>query len=40
MEVINVQKRNFTMKAKQLRRAGFVPGNGIVNNGLVNPCEK
>ena len=35
MEVINVQKRNFTMKAKQLRRAGFVPGN-IFGEGLDN----
>lgn len=27
MEIINVQKRDFTVKAKKLRRLGLVPGN-------------
>ena len=35
MDIITVSKRDFTVKAKQLRRSGFVPGS-VFGGSLPN----
>ena len=38
METINVQKRNFNVKAKKMRRLGLVPGN-VFGKSLTDPIS-
>lgn len=38
METINVQKRNFNLKAKKMRRLGLVPGN-VFGKSLQDPIS-